>query len=70
MASRRHLRRKACEGKLRFDSLDEAELYAHRANVLHGNYPPIHGYRCPHCGSFHTGHPMGSPHLALHGRRP
>ena len=57
MASKRHLRRKACEGKIRYSSVADAqphieELY--RRRKAHGT---IHAYKCPFCGGFHVGHP-------------
>ncbi len=50
MASKRHLRRKACAGKIRHDTLEQAQAMARN-----GTQP----YRCPFCGGYHCGHPCG-----------
>lgn len=48
MASKRHIRRKQCEFKIRFDSMERAEKYARN-----GTEP----YFCQFCKGFHVGHP-------------
>lgn len=50
MASKRHVRRKACEGKIRHPTLEQAEAMARN-----GTSP----YRCSFCGGFHCGHIPG-----------
>lgn len=51
MDSRRHLRRRACEGKRRF-----ADMNAALAARI---YPELRAYRCPHCRRWHLGHQPG-----------
>lgn len=58
MASKRRVRRKACEGKIRYNSQEEGEKA--RNHIFHKK-PEIHRtflnvYRCKFCGYFHIGH--------------
>ena len=58
MASKRRIRRKACEGKIRYENQKDAELA--RNHVFYKN-PKIHHsflnvYRCKFCGFYHIGH--------------
>lgn len=58
MASVRHKRRKACLGKRRYDTEDQA-LCARRLAIGRGAVH-IGAYKCPHCAGWHIGHrPMG-----------
>lgn len=50
MASKRHLRRKACVGKIRHETMEQA-----RAMAWNGTIP----YHCPFCGGYHVGHCPG-----------
>ena len=54
MASKRRLRRRACEGKIRYASLVQARtaIY-HQADKWRGR---MSAYKCPHCGHIHIGH--------------
>lgn len=56
MASKRHLRRKACEGKRRHPSVREAQ---HAVQVLYQRHVvdgEVQAYQCPFCGGYHVGH--------------
>ena len=58
MASKRKVRRKSCEGKIRYNTVEEAEKA--RNHVFHKN-PEIHRtylnvYKCKFCGYYHFGH--------------
>lgn len=60
MSSKRRIRRKACKGKQRFETLDAAWT-ACRTVVRHhkkrGIDPtPMNAYGCKFCGGFHFGH--------------
>lgn len=51
MSSKRHQRRKACEGKRRFADRLEAQRVKHRAGLA------LDAYHCHFCGGWHLGHP-------------
>lgn len=55
MASKRRLRRKACEGKIRHEDKVTADRHAAWARWRSKSH--IAAYQCPHCGGFHIGHP-------------
>lgn len=52
MASKRRLRRKACTGKVRHASQDDANLAKYKSG-----FKGVIPYRCKHCNGFHLGHP-------------
>lgn len=52
MASKRRLRRNACSGKLRFNSV--TELYEHSGKIIRKNR--LEAYHCKYCGGWHCGH--------------
>ena len=55
MASKRHLRRRACEGKKRYDTEEDANRAAdYIFTYQHDDRADV--YRCDHCGAFHVGH--------------
>lgn len=59
MASRRCQRRRACLGKIRYDSAVAAWVAATataRSNHRRGEGGQINAYRCPFCGGYHCGH--------------
>jgi len=64
VASKRRLRRKACDGKIRHE--DRATADRHAAWACWKYKAKIAAYRCPHCGGYHVGHP---PRRALAARR-
>ncbi|PKN07902.1 MAG: hypothetical protein CVU73_10915 [Deltaproteobacteria bacterium HGW-Deltaproteobacteria-8] len=54
MASKRRQRRKACDGKKRYPTHDEAlhdAMYLQRRDGFH-----MRAYRCQFCGAHHVGH--------------
>lgn len=65
-ASKRHVRRKSCTNKKRFDTLADAEravgyMKMNRGGLSDGRYGnmsvfDIHAYRCDYCGKHHVGH--------------
>ncbi len=57
MASKRHQRRKGCEGKLQLSQVD-AEARAARQSewALSNGQVPLNAYHCAGCGFWHLGH--------------
>lgn len=56
MASKRRIRRKSCEGKKHYDSVEEANAACGRALRLFNEH--LHTYKCPYRrGKYHIGHP-------------
>jgi hypothetical protein len=53
MSSRRALRRKSCEGKIRHSTIGAAWIAAGKTG---GKVRP---YRCKFCGDYHCGHEPG-----------
>jgi hypothetical protein len=53
MSSRRALRRKSCEGKIRHETLGAAWIAARKTD---GGVRP---YKCKWCSMFHVGHEPG-----------
>lgn len=65
MASKRHIRRKACAGKQRHET--QLEAVAHSASLRHkGEIGQLNSYRCVYCGGYHVGH---TPHGRLRRRQ-
>lgn len=68
MSSKRHQRRRACEGKRRHPDADAANRAANRAAYGTARYNAatrmapgeMHAYHCQHCGGWHVGHVPGS----------
>lgn len=56
MASRRHMRRRACEGKQRH--VDQAGAVAHMISLKRIGDSNLNSYKCPHCKGWHVGHRM------------
>mgnify|MGYP001617140279 FL=1 len=54
MASKRRLRRRACEGKLRYVS--HAQAHAAISAQTWKWTAHMSAYPCPHCGRYHIGH--------------
>ena len=64
MASKRRLRRKACTGKVRFDTAQAAQAAAcRRAHAW------IVASGCRFCGGHHSGHPPKNVRYAIKARR-
>ena len=51
MASKRKVRRKSCEGKIRYDSIPSA-----MAGMKKTSSCGLNVYKCKFCGKFHVGH--------------
>lgn len=54
MASKRHQRKKACEWKRSYATLDDAISASIILRKRTGEKTTA--YRCPHCGRYHHGH--------------
>jgi hypothetical protein len=54
LASKRHLRRRSCEDKVRFESLASASAALRRA-YRREYRAPMTTYRCKFCGGWHYG---------------
>ncbi len=67
MASKRHLRRKACIGKIRYSSQEEAGRHAGAATRMYQTY--LTAYHCQWCGGYHIGNPPREVRHALKVRR-
>ena len=60
MASKRHQRRKACEGKVRFESRLAAERKRRFVYADHDD-KALNVYKCSFCGGWHLGHSRHHP---------
>lgn len=67
MASKRHMRRKACEWKLAYPTQTEAVAASIRLRKRTGSVTGA--YRCPFCGQWHHGHTASRTREALRARR-
>lgn len=67
MASKRNQRRKACEGKRSYSTLDEAVGASIGLRKRTGSV--TQAYRCPHCGLYHHGHTASRTRKALRVKR-
>lgn len=56
MASKRRLRRKRCERKVRHETQAIAIAEAMRLRRRHGLSERISAYGCQYCGGWHVGH--------------
>lgn len=53
MASKRNVRRRACQGK---KSLTKAEAFGLAVKLRNRNGAHMDAYPCPHCHAWHVGH--------------
>jgi hypothetical protein len=58
MASKRHLRRKTCESKTKYDDKESARQGARWSWKKFKTY--LVPYRCDFCGGYHLGHKRGT----------
>lgn len=66
MASKRRIRRKACEGKIRFLTIQEANIQAYK-HQRWGHR--MRAYKCLFCNGYHIGHyGKGRNHYEVYGR--
>lgn len=64
MASKRRLRRKQCESKRAYPTIEEAQQVRNRQAYYEGGRD-INVYKCQFCGLWHLAHPakwLGTPH--------
>lgn len=66
MASKRRLRRKACEGKRRYQSVADAQPHITNLYRRRKAYGTLQAYKCQFCGGYHVGRP---PHRRQQRRR-
>lgn len=68
MSSKRHLRRRSCEGKVAYESQVEAARQAGLVRRAHqgGSWA---AYRCDFCGKWHVGRPSARQRRATRDRR-
>lgn len=61
MASKRRIRRRACEGKRRYPTRQAAKgsIYWFNRDVYRGH---MEAYKCQFCAGFHIGHPAHVMH--------
>lgn len=58
MGSKRRLRRKECEGKIRYEKVEHAHAEVLIARNKRG-WHNVHAYKCPHCSGWHVGRTSG-----------
>lgn len=66
MASKRHMRRKACEWKRSYPTKETAVAASIRLRRRTGDRTSA--YRCPFCGQWHHGHTASRTRKALRAR--
>lgn len=57
MSSKRALRRRSCERKVRYKSKKDAKRAIYRTNKRKGWAGHVQAYMCQFCGGWHFGHP-------------
>lgn len=67
MASKRHIRRKACEWKRSYPTLDDAISASIGLRKRTGSKTTA--YRCPHCGRYHHGHTASRTKKVMRAKR-
>ena len=67
MASKRHMRKKACEWKRSYPTMDAAIGASVGLRKRTGSV--TQAYRCPHCGKFHHGHTATRTKKAIRAKR-
>jgi predicted RNA-binding Zn-ribbon protein involved in translation (DUF1610 family) len=60
MASKRHIRRRSCESKVRHADFESAVAHAKRQRAVYGEI--VKPYSCPRCGGWHVGRSAHSRH--------
>ena len=56
MASKRRIRRRSCQSKVRHATPDAAQGAIRRLHAQKGYQGRLDAYRCRFCGGFHVGH--------------
>lgn len=59
MASKRHQRRKMCDGKKKHNTKKEASVEKMRLYKNAGSSARLSAYKCPFCRKYHVGHNAG-----------
>lgn len=68
MASKRHLRRRSCEGKAAHATRDGANIAVGKLRKAHDGGAWV-AYHCPWCGHWHVGRPTARQRQATRDRR-
>lgn len=63
MASKRRVRRKSCEKKVRHNTAHAAHLALKKTVEFRGYSGPMNVYQCQFCGGWHVGHVQGNRKL-------
>lgn len=63
MSSKRHQRRKACDGKVRHATREGAAIAVRRTGE--GQREGLGFYQCRHCRGWHIGHAKGTPRFLI-----
>lgn len=69
MSSKRNLRRRACEGKVRHLRKEYALIALSRTPNYEFDLGRLHVYQCGHCGGWHVGHASTGRLPGLNARR-
>lgn len=67
MASKRHLRHKACDGKIRYEQRETAEQAAQ--SLAQYKHQWINAYHCRFCKGWHIGHPNARARQSMIAKR-
>lgn len=68
MSSKRAIKRRACEGKVRYTSQKAAQAAIGRLRRNTGTTGWFSAYRCERCGNFHFGHAPRQVRQAMEAR--
>lgn len=71
VSSKRHVRRKQCEGKVRHATVTKALDHIRSLRFGGKSYSgSMNAYHCEFCGGYHVGHAINQQRPGLKGRRP
>jgi hypothetical protein len=65
MGSKRNIRKRSCEGKIKFASFQEVSAFFAKKEGVHG----YQIYKCAFCGGWHFGHMTAKNKQAMARRR-
>ena len=68
LSSKRAIKRRGCEGKVRYSSQRAAQAAIGRLRRNTGATGWFTAYRCPRCGMFHFGHAPKGVRMAMEAR--
>lgn len=60
MSSKRRIRRKACTGKRKHETVEQAQAHIRHVRKASPGTPMLSIYRCAFCGGLHIGHARGT----------